>query len=339
MSCEPVVVDLLLSTSRVVTSVGYERKKKRRSNFFFSLNIILIIIIIIMAFTDKHLETFQHKGCAVVEDFISQEEISQLRDRIDHLLVSFDPSDHPMTTFSTGTNQDKRHIGNQYFLTSGDKLRYFLEESAVQQGKLVVDASKAVNKIGHGLHITEPLFSALTNSDKVRDIAQKFGYKDPRVLQSMVICKQPGIGGAVPMHQDSSFLFTEPLSACGFWLALEDCTLSNGCLEYVPGSHKCTPVSRRFVRNATDAGTGFVDVSPPASSSPLESVSALNECVPIEVKAGSLVLIHGQTLHRSSHNHSDKSRWIYTFHIVEGTAAYDSRNWLQMPSGVELTKL
>lgn len=43
---------------------------------------------------------------------------------------------------------------------------------------------------------------------------------------------------AVPSHQDSSFLYTEPLSAVGFWFALEDCTEENGCLWFIPSSHK-----------------------------------------------------------------------------------------------------
>lgn len=54
----------------------------------------------------------------------------------------------------------------------------------------------------------------------------------------MIICKQPEIGGAVPSHQDSTFLFTEAPSAVGFWYALEDATLENGCLSFLPGSHK-----------------------------------------------------------------------------------------------------
>jgi phytanoyl-CoA hydroxylase len=39
-------------------------------------------------------------------------------------------------------------------------------------------------------------------------------------------------------HQDSSFLYTDPVSAVGFWFALEDCNQDNGCMWFVPGSHR-----------------------------------------------------------------------------------------------------
>ena len=50
-----------------------------------------------------------------------------------------------------------------------------------------------------------------------------------------------------------------------------------------------------------------------------------------EVKAGTLVLIHGNILHKSEKNTSSKSRNIYTFHVIEGEEKYDERNWLQPP--------
>ncbi|CAN0384549.1 unnamed protein product [Scytosiphon promiscuus] len=66
----------------------------------------------------------------------------------------------------------------------------------------------------------------------------------------MYIFKQPRIGGEVTPHQDGAFLYTEPQSVIGYWWALEDCTLSNGCLWAVPGSHRRV-VKRRFKRSST----------------------------------------------------------------------------------------
>ena len=51
-----------------------------------------------------------------------------------------------------------------------------------------------------------------------------------------------------------------------------------------------------------------------------------------EVKAGTLVLIHGNLLHKSEKNTSQKGRMIYTFHCIEGGNEYDARNWLQPPA-------
>lgn len=66
-------------------------------------------------------------------------------------------------------------------------------------------------------------------------------------------------GVLVPSHQDSVFLYTDPPSAIGFWFALEDCTTTNGCLSFVPGSHKTSPITKRFVR-LSEGGTGFIDI-------------------------------------------------------------------------------
>ena len=63
----------------------------------------------------------------------------------------------------------------------------------------------------------------------------------------------------VPSHQDSVFLYTDPPSAVGFWFALEDCTVTNGCLSFVPGSHKTSPITKRFVR-MDEGGTDFIDI-------------------------------------------------------------------------------
>ena len=156
------------------------------------------------------------------------------------------------TRFTTAA--DGEHVGDDYFLTSGDKIRYFLEPSALApessslaatiastgpegvnttaSSRLLVPPEQSINKIGHALAVLDPVFRRYTlEDDRIKAVARDLKYhKDPKVLQSMVICKQPRIGGVVPVHNDSTFLYTDPPSAVGCWVALEECTAENGCL-------------------------------------------------------------------------------------------------------------
>ncbi len=98
-------------------------------------------------------------------------------------------------------------------------------------------------------------------------------------------------------------------------------------------------INKRFVRASPgnlDAGTTFAPLAEgeEAQADWQEANLSLEEC-----PAGALVLIHGSVLHASSPNKSDKSRFIYTFHMIEGEDKYDERNWLQPTEQLPFTSL
>jgi len=273
--------------------------------------------------TPQQLEEYETQGFLVLAGFCEDVETNALRTRADELVREFDPSDLP-SIFST---HEQSRVTDEYFLTSGDKIRFFFEEHAFNSdGTLKQPKEQSINKIGHALHDLDAVFNRFSRTPKLGELVEDLEIEDPLLLQSMYIFKQPNIGGEVTCHQDSTFLYTEPNDIVGLWFALEDATLENGCLWAIPGGHK-SGLKSRWVRIG-QVGMEFQTFD--AEPWPEE------ELVPLEVKKGSLILLHGLLPHRSLENKSSKSRHAYTLHLIGGGANYSADNWLQRSQSMPL---
>jgi phytanoyl-CoA hydroxylase len=262
---------------------------------------------------------FEQQGFLVLENFVSTEACERLQARTRELIDAFDPETH--RSFFT-TNEQQRN-SDEYFLTSGDQVRFFYEEEAFDdQGHLRRAKEDSLNKLGHAMHDLDPEFSHFSYTSQLAHLLRELGYVRPQALQSMYIFKQPHIGGAVNCHQDGTFLYTEPLSVTGFWFALEDADQENGCLWAIPGGHR-TPLKSLFRRDGS-GGMRFEVLE--------EREWPLEQAVPLEVPRGTLVVLHGQLPHLSKANRSPRTRHAYTLHFIEGEANYPEWNWLQRPN-------
>jgi phytanoyl-CoA hydroxylase len=277
----------------------------------------------------RQLEDWQRDGFLVVPGAASPGACRAVIERAEQIVAAFDP-----TTVSVFSTHEQTRTSDEYFLSSGGEVRCFFEEEAIDaDGALTVPKERAINKIGHAQHDLDLVYDAFSRTELLAGVVDDLGVGEPRLLQSMHIFKQPRIGGEVTCHQDATFLWTEPDSVVGLWFALERATLENGCLWAEPGGHR-GPVRRRFVRaGPTDAdGTRFDELDP----TPLPEPGEAGPLAPLEVEAGTLVVLHGRLPHWSGPNRSDRSRHAYSVHVIDGRAAYPAANWLQRPPDLPL---
>jgi phytanoyl-CoA hydroxylase len=273
-------------------------------------------------------ERFQSDGFLVLEGFAPLDACRDAKARAEEIVTAFDPGAHR----SVFTTHEQTRVSDEQFLASGDRITCFFEEEAFgPDGELAVPKEQSINKIGHALHDLDPVFERFSYTPELAEVATDVGLADALALQSMYIFKQPGIGGEVGCHQDATFLYTDPISVVGFWFALEDATLENGCLWAAPGAHR-SPLRRLFKR-APAGGTEFEELDPTPLPTPP------GELEPLPVPAGTMIVLDGRLPHWSDANRSPKSRHAYSLHCISADAEYPAWNWLQRGPDLPLRRL
>ena len=113
-------------------------------------------------FNDEIKSFWNNNGYLVLKDFYKINECNNLIARSKELIDSFDHEKYK-SIFDT-LNQE--HSEDQYFLQSGDKIRFFLENKAIdQKGNFVDSKELVINKIGHALHDLDPVFYKFTHRE------------------------------------------------------------------------------------------------------------------------------------------------------------------------------
>ncbi len=115
---------------------------------------------------------------------------------------------------------------------------------------------------------------------------------------SHFFCKMPGDGKRVSWHQDSSYWPLTPSMAVTAWLAIDDASVENACMRYIPGSHHLGHLTYTLSEN--DEGNVL--------NQTVAGVESLGEPINVELKAGEISIHSDLLLHGSEANQSKRRR-------------------------------
>jgi ectoine hydroxylase-related dioxygenase (phytanoyl-CoA dioxygenase family) len=231
--------------------------------------------------SEAQLDQYQRDGFCLIDDVLSSREIASIQQRL--------------AEYVTGARDVPETIAMQV-------------EPKVARGEASTDESDPmarIRKIDGTVPADELITQSLMNSKLIGGMRSVLG-PNLKLYRCTFLMKPPFVGSAKGVHQDSPYWPIEPFELASCWIALDDATEENGCMQVIPGSH--------------DRAIPHVDVLDDKIVPDTEyDASTL---IPVEMKAGTGLLFHSLLLHGTAPNTSSRPRRAVTVTVMPSNAHY-----------------
>jgi len=222
-----------------------------------------------MQLTDEQFEQYQSEGYVVVEDALSDETVDRVKTR----LREYTHGDREPARFQTQT------------------------EPAVERGEIEVeDEGDAVRKFeGLGMVEADDVFRSVAEHDRITDVAAQLLGPNLKLLRSAAMFKPPAVGSEKGFHQDAAYYPIQPMDHVTVWIALDEATTDNGCMNVVPGAHKDGLLGHEAVDYDTDIVIADRDFEK-------------SDAIPVPMDAGDALFTHCLVPHFTAPNTTETWR-------------------------------
>lgn len=150
-------------------------------------------------------------------------------------------------------------------------------------------------------HPGDDLYGMFSRNERVVARVEQLLSDEPYHYHSKMIMKEARTGGAWAWHQDYGYWYDNAVlfpSLCSVFIAVDQATRENGCLQVLRGSHRMGRVNH--VRTGDQTG---------ADPERVAAATERLELLYVEMTPGDGLFFHPNLLHRSDQNHSVKDRW------------------------------
>lgn len=241
----------------------------------------------------EQIQFYQTNGFVVIDNFLSPEELDQWRKAVGQAVKARAgqkmPGKESKTGEDDGINEDAAYFGKVF-----DQLLNLWQ------------TDKAVKQI-----MTDPRIGQMA--------AQLAGVDGIRIWHDQALFKRPW-ANPTSWHLDTPFWSFSDRKALSIWVALDDATLENGCLYFIPGSFHQTSFENKGIGKNMD---GIFEVYPQFAT--VNSVAA-------PMKAGSCSFHNGLTIHGAGANMTSGYRRAMTCaYMPDGNVFNGTANILPEP--------
>jgi ectoine hydroxylase-related dioxygenase (phytanoyl-CoA dioxygenase family) len=176
------------------------------------------------------------------------------------------------------------------------------------------DPDKVIfHSLGHW-RMTPGFHDILWNPAFVMAACQLLGSRSVRFWHDQLFCKPAKHGGVVAWHQDYSYWTRSvPMQHLTAWVGIDDSSQENGCLQYIPGSHKWGLLDKPVLTGEMEGLKAFLNDG---------QLEELKHPVPVEMKKGYGSFHHPLLVHGSFGNSSERPRRAFVINVfADGTCS------------------
>lgn len=236
-----------------------------------------------MALTEAQAETFWRDGFLPVHNVLTAEEVEALRKRTEQIILGEVPFP-----------------------------KEYLQIEPEVEGREDVPILHRVRKLWYTT-LYDPVFQEYAKHPKIVAILKDLLGPDIKLFVDQMLLKPPFHGSAKPYHQDSVYWSIEPMELVTCWMAFDDATVDNGCMRFLPGTHKLGPLEHHHLEGPHIVPEGW------------EELSKRTDEVAVELKAGSCSFHHSLILHETAPNRTPHPRRAIAVAYMRATSRYTGK--------------
>lgn len=171
------------------------------------------------------------------------------------------------------------------------------------------------HSLGHW-RITPGFHDVLWHPAFIVAASQLLGNKAVRFWHDQLFCKPAHHGGVVAWHQDYSYWTrTKPMQHLTCWVGLDDVSIENGCLYYIPKSHRWGLLDKPELAGDMEGINAFLTA---------EQKEDFKNKVPVEMKRGYATFHHPLMMHGSYENKSPRPRRAFVLNVFADDTRSDT---------------